>query len=470
MGGLIRFMPFTYTVMLIGTIALLGLPWLSGFYSKDLILELAYGNYQFSSIFAFILGTLTAFLTAFYSFRLINLVYFTVPNANKISYLNIPSNFPRSDSTMTENYTVLIPLSILALFAIFLGFTASDFVGMGSDFFGNSLFYHPTHIQIIEAEFSLPLYIKLMPTFLSLLGGGFAIYLYHYGNKFLSDLTFPFLTKENRATLSSLPRYAGQSKAIPLVRESLAKPQGEASKALEFIFNKSSLNTVTINSDTKPITEAHSDISAIFVPKQPKTGELDLKYNDLYRSALERRVLSFNSASELQRSAMHPYGSLRQRGKVALQMQTFIINGYTFLNGKYLLDILYNTYLISVGLKLGYQISKLLDKGIIELIGPFGLTEGSYSASTSLSKLDTGVITTYALYISLGLISILFILFFPILYSTLNANINETSSMFVQKDITTINIEDTLSYLTHNDSSSNLGLGSSLNTEGGVAE
>ena len=183
MGGLIRFMPFTYTVMLIGTIALLGLPWLSGFYSKDLILELAYGNYQFSSLFAFILGTLTAFLTAFYSVRLINLVYLTIPNAKKTSYLNIHS----------ENSIVIIPLSILALFAIFLGFIASDFVGIGSDFFGNSLFYHPSHLNIIEAEFSLPIYIKLMPTVLSLLGGGFAIFLYHYGHYFLTGWTFPFL-------------------------------------------------------------------------------------------------------------------------------------------------------------------------------------------------------------------------------------------------------------------------------------
>lgn len=177
MGGLIRFMPFTYTVMLIGTIALLGLPWLSGFYSKDLILELAYGNYQFSSLFAYILGTITAFLTAFYSTRLINMVYFTVPNANKTSYLNIHS----------ENYVVIVPLSILAVCAIFLGYLASDFVGLGTDFFHNSLFNQPSQIHIIEAEFSLPIYIKLLPTLLSIIGGAFAIYLYHNGNQFLTN-------------------------------------------------------------------------------------------------------------------------------------------------------------------------------------------------------------------------------------------------------------------------------------------
>lgn len=105
------------------------------------------------------------------------MVYLTVPNANKTSYLNIHS----------ENFVVIIPLSLLAIGAIFLGYLASDFVSLGSDFFKNSLFYQPSQIYIIEAEFSLPLYIKLLPTILSIIGVSFAIYLYHYGHKFLTN-------------------------------------------------------------------------------------------------------------------------------------------------------------------------------------------------------------------------------------------------------------------------------------------
>lgn len=306
MGGLIQFLPFTYIVMLIGTIALLGLPWLSGFYSKDLILELAYGKYQFSSTFAFVLGTITACITAFYSIRLINLVYFTVPNANKKAYLNIHS----------ENLTVIIPLTILALFALFLGFIASDFVAIGSDFFGNSLYYAPNHVQIIEAEFSLPIYIKLLPTILSLIGGLLAFYLYHYGYSFLIEITYPSINN---------------------------------------IFNKTE-----IVSDYKDNIKNNNLISII--RKEEMKGE------------------NFRTI-------------------------------YTFLNGKYLLDIIYNNYIISGGLQLGYNISKLLDKGIIELIGPYGLTDKSYLSSYSLENLNTGVITTYALYITLSLISLIFIVF-----------------------------------------------------------
>src|SRR6201996_6305302 len=69
-GGLISLLPFTGTMFLIGTLALIGLPFLTGFYSKDLILELALTKYSFECSFAYALGIITAFLTSFYSFRL----------------------------------------------------------------------------------------------------------------------------------------------------------------------------------------------------------------------------------------------------------------------------------------------------------------------------------------------------------------------------------------------------------------
>jgi len=131
LGGLIRFLPFTYTTMLVGSLSLLATPWLTGFYSKDLIIELAYGQYSFSGTYAFILGSITAGLTAFYSFRLICLVFLTVPNGPKQSYLN----------NHEANNKVIIPLFLLALFSIFFGFIFSDlFVGMASDFFSNAIF------------------------------------------------------------------------------------------------------------------------------------------------------------------------------------------------------------------------------------------------------------------------------------------------------------------------------------------
>ena len=70
MGGLKRLVPFTFAVMSIGSFALMGFPFLTGFYSKDVILEVAFASYSSAGHFAYTLGTLAAFFTAFYSMRL----------------------------------------------------------------------------------------------------------------------------------------------------------------------------------------------------------------------------------------------------------------------------------------------------------------------------------------------------------------------------------------------------------------
>lgn len=71
-----------------------------------------------------------------------------------------------------------------------------------------------------------------------------------------------------------------------------------------------------------------------------------------------------------------------------------------------------------MGLELGYIISKVLDKGVIELIGPFGLSNVLNRTALSISRLDTGVITTYSLYITLGLLSLILLVFSPLLLDT----------------------------------------------------
>ena len=276
LGGLIGFLPFTYTAILIGSLSLMALPWLTGFYSKDLILEVAYGQYEFSGQVAYWLGTLSACLTAFYSLRLISLTFLTYPNASKSVYLH----------THDAPTIVMIPLIILSLLAIFFGYIARDlFVGMGSDFLSPSLFTHPSHISLIEAEFSLPQIIKLLPAIGTLLGAGLALYLYHMLPVFTIDLT--------NTTL-------GQK---------------------------------------------------------------------LYR----------------------------------------------FFNGKYYVDVIYNHYIINGGLQLGYVISKVLDRGIIELVGPYGLATGLSSGSKDIAKLDTGNLTSYALYLAIALVTLIMILLSPVL-------------------------------------------------------
>nr|YP_009093889.1 NADH dehydrogenase subunit 5 [Poecillastra laminaris]AIT59116.1 NADH dehydrogenase subunit 5 [Poecillastra laminaris] len=116
MGGLIRSIPFTYTMVLIGSLSLMGFPYLTGFYSKDLILELAYGKYYI--IFAYWLGSFSALLTAFYSIRLIYLTFITNTNANKGIF--------RGADESSSNIT--FPLLFLAFGSIFVGYLAKEVV------------------------------------------------------------------------------------------------------------------------------------------------------------------------------------------------------------------------------------------------------------------------------------------------------------------------------------------------------
>lgn len=170
MGGLVNILPFTYAMFLIGSLSLAGFPFLSGFYSKDIILELAFTKYTVQSVFAFWLGSLTAFFTAVYSFRLLYYVFYIKPNSFK---------------KITEKAHELplmmgVPLFILSFGSIFTGYMTKDFfVGVGSDFFVDSIFILPKHNIIIDAEF-IPFYIKLIPTILSLSGIFISLYFIHF--------------------------------------------------------------------------------------------------------------------------------------------------------------------------------------------------------------------------------------------------------------------------------------------------
>lgn len=165
MGSLINFLPITYSLMLIGSLALVGFPFLTGFYSKDFILELSqitrYSNSQMIyGSFACWLGTLSVFFTGFYSFRLIYLTFINTFNGPRVSLNQIHES----------SFLMIFPLVILALGSIFIGFLTKDFfVGLGSDFWHTSIFILPNNIFFVEAEF-LSVDLKWLPFILSLLG------------------------------------------------------------------------------------------------------------------------------------------------------------------------------------------------------------------------------------------------------------------------------------------------------------
>lgn len=116
------------------------------------------------------MGTLTALLTAVYSFRLIYLVFLSKNN----SYKNIVK------STHELPQEMGIPLAILSIGSIFTGYLSRDFfIGLGSDFFEDSIFVLPQNMIMADAEF-IPHFIKIIPTSFALFGIGISLFFNKY--------------------------------------------------------------------------------------------------------------------------------------------------------------------------------------------------------------------------------------------------------------------------------------------------
>lgn len=168
MGASNQFMPFTYAMMLIGSLSLVGFPFLTGFYSKDLILECAAAKYTFTGDFVWLLGTLCVMFTAYYSIRLLGCTFLSNSAAHKVVVRNA------HDPLMI----MCLPLMILALGSIFVGFLGKDMmVGLGTNFWANSLVTLPEHINLLESTL-IPTSSRLMPLFFTIVGGALAVFLH----------------------------------------------------------------------------------------------------------------------------------------------------------------------------------------------------------------------------------------------------------------------------------------------------
>ena len=161
MGGIWKKIPITYALMWVGSLALAGIPFFAGYYSKDLILEAAWAASSNSGYFAFWLGCLAAFLTAFYSWRVLLLTF----------HGNFNSSKEVLDHVHESPIVMLIPLFVLALGAIFSGwYFYNDFVGYNwKEFWGDSILISEKHKAFKLAHY-VPLWVKYLPIFLAILG------------------------------------------------------------------------------------------------------------------------------------------------------------------------------------------------------------------------------------------------------------------------------------------------------------
>nr|WMB97523.1 NADH dehydrogenase subunit 5 [Histoplasma sp.] len=273
-GGLKAFLPLTYSVMLIASLSLVAIPFMTGFYSKDFILESAYGQFYLSSIIVYILASVGAIFTTLYSAKVLYLTFLTNPNGPLITYKKADQG----------DLFINLPLIILAILSIFFGYLTKDlFIGLGTGFFSdNSLFIHPLHESMLDTEFAVITLFKLLPFILTI------------SLSFLSLLL--------------------------------------------------------------------SEFFGLFVIK--------FKYTKLG------------------------------------------YNLFGFFNQRFLIELFYNNYITDIVLKLGGQTTKILDKGSVELLGPYGLEKSLLVLSNGIGSLSTGIITSYGLYILIGFFSYISLFYF----------------------------------------------------------
>jgi NADH-quinone oxidoreductase subunit L len=170
MGGIWRKIPLTYTVMWVGSLSLAGIPFFAGYYSKDIIIESAWAAHSFVGNFAYTLSVVVAFLTAFYSCRLLFMTFHGESRADE----KVVAHIHESPKLMT------VPLVLLAVGAIFSGSLGYDlFVGDGGEgFWRASIMVLPGHDAPADAHY-LPMYIKkITPFVMAMLGIGLAFLVY----------------------------------------------------------------------------------------------------------------------------------------------------------------------------------------------------------------------------------------------------------------------------------------------------
>jgi NADH-quinone oxidoreductase subunit L len=184
MGAVYKKLPYTWILMIIGTLALTGFPFLSGFYSKDAIIEFAYLRGNTVGYYAAGIGILTALLTSIYSWRLIFKTFHGTYNNQKL----------KIEEMHESPMVMLIPLIILAIGAIFAGFLFKDlFVGHGveNNFWGESIMF----LNPLSTDHP-PLWVILITPILVLLSIPVAYYL------FVKNKDFP-----NQFVQSNKPLY-----------------------------------------------------------------------------------------------------------------------------------------------------------------------------------------------------------------------------------------------------------------------
>lgn len=147
MGGLRKILNFTYVMMLLASISLMGLPFTTGFYSKEVILTLGYSSPLLGAGFGYWLCLISALFTTIYSVRLITSAFLVPSGGSKSLLWSVGTEKNKKVISSEPDLLMTIPLGILAIGSIGLGYFLSDMFALNSSFFSGVFFMLSTNVK-----------------------------------------------------------------------------------------------------------------------------------------------------------------------------------------------------------------------------------------------------------------------------------------------------------------------------------
>ena len=398
-GGLITYLPLTYSVMLIASLSLVAFPFMTGFYSKDFILESAFGQFFFSSIVVYVIAIIGAIFTTLYSVKVLYLTFLTNPNGPFVNYILDKQVIDQSKSIY--NMLLLYNVKLLKL---------------GGHAGGQKIGYpwhiiYPIHDDLEEKLQGINPNLAINPNkFKSIFEEQntkfFPVVMYPLRGHFKEEsLKNNYLTDMQKSINIALERYSTDlNNSCKLTKE------GDLFLSLPLVIL--AIFSIFFGYITKDIfiglgSSFFIDNSIFIHPVHEIMLDTEFATPVLFKLLPLIFTITFSILAII-------FSEFLPESLINFKFSRLGYNIFGFFNQRFLVEMIYNLYITNLVLRLGGQTTKVLDKGSIELIGPFGLEIGLVKMSKNIAYLSTGIVTTYALYILMG-----FVLYLLITYLTL---------------------------------------------------
>ena len=422
-GGLRQYLPLTYSVMLIASLSLVAFPFMTGFYSKDFILESAYGTFCYSGTVVYYIAAIGAMFTTLYSVKVLYLTFLTNPNGALVYYksYNLHTLYMSNPRTI---HNLLIEYNKKIIKAAWN--TKIAVVSQGLE---NLNYYITQELEDLDKKDRLNFLSKKISNkgtldisfnieplkFIKILRDNLSLWYWvalnlsrGYSKKHLFS---NYVIDSRNKVINALYRYTNEfylyhshdmkwmiSRALP---NKLQAHEADIFMSLPLIIL--AIFSIFFGYICKDLfiglgSAFFADNSLFIHSMHEIMLDTEFAVNTIFKLLPLVFTITFTIFAVII-SEFLPYIIIYKK------FSRLGYNIFCFFNQRFFIELLYNIYITGFILnRLAGQTTRIIDKGSVELLGPFGLEKALITLSRNISNLNTGVITSYALYILIGFI------------------------------------------------------------------